>query len=59
MTIWAAKAAFQEKEFGSLEVGKSADFVVLNQDLMQIKEDQVLETKVLNTYSSGKEVYSK
>lgn len=57
MTIWAAKAAFQEKEIGSLEVGKCADFVVLNQDLMNIEENKILETKVLETYSSGKKVH--
>jgi predicted amidohydrolase YtcJ len=57
MTIWAAKAAFQEKELGSLEAGKSADFIILNQDLMTIEEDKILETKVLETYSSGNKVY--
>ena len=57
MTIWAAKAAFQEKELGSLEEGKSADFVVLNQDLMSIDENKILEPKVLETYSSGKKVH--
>ena len=57
MTIWAAKAAFQEKELGSLEEGKSADFVVLNQDLMKVDENKILETKVLETYSSGKKVH--
>lgn len=57
MTIWAAKAAFQENELGSLEVGKSADFVILNQDLMQVEESEILETKVLETFSTGKKVY--
>lgn len=57
MTIWAAKSAFQEKELGSLEAGKSADFVVLNQDLMKVDENKILETKVLETYSSGKKVH--
>lgn len=57
MTIWAAKAAFQEKEIGSLEAGKSADFIIVDQDLMNVEEDKILETKVLETYSSGKKVY--
>ena len=57
MTIWAAKAAFQETEIGSLEVGKSADFVVLNQDLMKAEEHRILETKVNATYSNGKKVH--
>lgn len=59
MTIWAAKAAFQEREIGSLEVGKSADFVVLNQDLMTVEENKVLETKVISTYSDGEKRFSK
>lgn len=57
MTIWAAKAAFQENEIGSLEIGKSADFIIVNQDLMKVEEDQILETKVLETYSSGNKVF--
>lgn len=57
MTIWAAKAAFQENELGSIEVGKSADFVILNQDLMKVEENKILETKVLETFSSGKKVF--
>ena len=57
MTIWAAKAAFQENEIGSLEVGKSADFIVMDQDLMTVPEVKILDIKVLETYSSGKKVY--
>lgn len=57
ITIWAAKAAFQEKEVGSLEVGKSADFVVLNQDLMKIEETAILKSQVLETWSNGKKVF--
>ena len=57
MTIWAAKAAFQENEIGSLEVGKSADFVVLDQDLMTVEEAKLLHTKVTATYSAGKKVF--
>lgn len=59
MTIWAAKAAFQENELGSLEVGKSADFIILNQDLMTVPETEILNTKVLETYSNGKAVFLK
>ena len=57
MTIWAAKSAFQENEIGSLELGKSADFIIVDQDLMTVAEDQILDTKVLETFSNGKKVF--
>ena len=57
MTIWAAKSAFQEDEIGSLEVGKSADFIVVDQDLMTIAENKILNTKVLETFSNGIKVF--
>ncbi len=57
MTIWAAKADFWEKETGSLEAGKNADFIILDKDLMKVKWDEVLQTKVLATYSQGKKVW--
>ena len=56
MTIWAAKAGFLEKEVGSLEVGKKADFMVLDQDLMTIPDTAILNSKVLHTYIGGKRV---
>lgn len=59
MTIWAAKSNFEEGEKGSLEKGKFADFIILDQDLMSVKANEVLETKVLATYISGLKVYGK
>lgn len=57
MTIWAAKANFEEKEKGSLEVGKFADFVMLENDIMKASGQQILNNKVLRTYLNGEKVY--
>jgi predicted amidohydrolase YtcJ len=57
MTIWAAKAGFQEKEIGSLEPGKKADFILLSADLMKIPASEILLTNVRATYLGGKCVY--
>jgi predicted amidohydrolase YtcJ len=57
MTIWAAKAAFEEKEKGSLEIGKSADFIILDKDLMKCKESDILTIKTLQTFINGKSVF--
>lgn len=57
MTIWAAKSNFEEKEKGSLEVGKFADFVIMKNDLMKADAKQILENKVIKTYVNGEKVY--
>ena len=57
MTIWPAYAAFMEHEAGSLSVGKRADFVVLDQDLMRVAPEQVLRTRVRSTWLGGEPVY--
>lgn len=57
MTIWAAKADCLEKEIGSLEVGKKADLVILNKDLMDVPAAEVLQVKPEATYASGVKVY--
>ena len=59
MTIWAAKAGFLEKEVGSIEVGKKADFIILDKDLMKVDEKEILNTKVLETFIGGKKVFGK
>jgi len=59
MTIWAAKANFEEKEKGSLEVGKFADFVIMENDLMKANAKQIVENKVIRTYVNGEKVYEK
>ncbi len=57
MTIWAAKADFLEKEVGSIEVGKKADFLMLDKDLMQVADTALLGAKVMGTWVGGKKVY--
>ena len=46
ITIWVAKGCFLEARKGSIEVGKDADFVILDRDIMSIQEDEIPETKV-------------
>jgi predicted amidohydrolase YtcJ len=58
MTIWAAKSNFEETEKGSLEKNKSADFIILDQDLMKAAPGDLLKLKVLKTYINGEKVYS-
>ncbi|MCX2573208.1 amidohydrolase [Pedobacter sandarakinus] len=57
MTIWAAKANFEENEKGSLEVGKLADFVILDNDILKSSPKNILKTKVLKTFLNGEKVY--
>jgi len=47
MTIWAAYSNFEEKEKGSIEPGKFADYVILDKDIMKITPREVLKTKVV------------
>ena len=58
MTIWGAKANFEEKEKGSIEVGKKADFVILDRDIMEEPDKRILTTKVVATIVDGRIVYS-
>lgn len=59
MTIWGAKAAFEETEKGSLEKGKAADFILLDTDLMKCGAPEILKTKVMATYINGERVFGK
>ena len=55
----AAFASFDEKIKGTLEVGKLADFVVLNKDLRKIEPTEIRNVKVLETYVGGEKMYDR
>lgn len=57
MTIWAAIANFEENEKGSLEIGKCADFVIFDKDIMEVEESELLNCKVMATYIDGQKRY--
>ena len=56
-TLNGAYAGFEEKTKGSLEVGKLADFVVLDRNLLEIPADELKDVKVLATFVGGHAVY--
>jgi predicted amidohydrolase YtcJ len=57
MTIWAAYSNFEDEEKGSIEEGKFADLVVLDQDIMKIDGKNVPYVKVVYTFLNGEKVY--
>ena len=58
MTIWAAYSNFEENEKGSIEIGKFADFTVLEKNIMTIPEDEIPSVKVSATFINGEMVYT-
>lgn len=56
-TINGAYAAFLEKETGSLEPGKKADFIVLDQNILQLEAGGIHNARVLLTFFEGQEVF--
>ncbi|HEY3128004.1 MAG TPA: amidohydrolase [Acidobacteriota bacterium] len=58
-TRWAAYAAFEEKNKGSLETGKWGDITVFSRDIMKIDSAQVLDTQAVMTVVAGRIVYQK
>lgn len=58
MTIWGAYANFEDKEKGSIEAGKVADFIILDRDIIEVSEKRILKTRVVATLVDGKIVYS-
>lgn len=58
-TINAAYASFEEKIKGSIEIGKLADFVILDKNIFEIEPSQIRETKVLQTVIGGKTIFER
>jgi len=58
-TLWPAYAAFEEKDKGSIEPGKLADFTVLSQDIMRIPDPEILKTRAAMTVIGGETVYQR
>ncbi|MCD6544655.1 MAG: amidohydrolase [Flavobacteriaceae bacterium] len=58
MTIWAAYANFEENEKGSIEPGKFADFVIFDQDIMEIDLDKIPNIRVKETWLNGEKISS-
>ena len=56
MTIWAAFSNFEENDKGSIEIGKSADFVILDKDIMEVALEEVPNVIILETYVNGEKV---
>lgn len=59
MTIWAAAANFEDEVKGSIEIGKVADFVVLDRDIMTVAEAELFKATVEATYINGEKVYNR
>ncbi|MEP0265647.1 amidohydrolase [Dokdonia sp.] len=57
MTIWAAYSNFEEQEKGSIEVGKFADFIIMDKDIMTVSENEIPNLEVHTTYVGGEQVY--
>jgi predicted amidohydrolase YtcJ len=56
-TLNNAYLLFREKEIGSLEPGKLADFIVIDRDLLGCPVDDILKTQVLETYLGGRRIF--
>jgi predicted amidohydrolase YtcJ len=56
-TLDGAYAEFEENFKGSIEVGKAADFTIFDKNIMEIPENEILDSKVKMTVVGGRIVY--
>ena len=59
MTIFGAYANFEEDEKGSIEIGKSADFIILDNDIITSAEFRIPLTNVVATFVEGELVFNR
>ncbi len=57
MTLWNAMASFTENELGTIEIGKRADFTVVDRDLLKADEQGLRKAKVVATFVNGEILY--
>ena len=57
VTDWAAYQYFEDKDKGTLEKGKLADFVVLDHDPLKVPSQKIKDIKILATYKEGRLIY--
>ena len=58
MTLWAAEQYDEQSSKGSLEVGKLADLVILDQNPLKVEPMAIKDIKVLETIKEGKSIYA-
>lgn len=59
ITIWPARAAFEEDTKGSIETGKLADFILVDTDLMKAPSNSILNAKIEATFTGGSRVFTR
>ena len=59
MTRFGAHANFEENEKGSIEVGKFADFIILDNNIMEVDEARIPFTNVVATFLNGEIVFNR
>ena len=58
-TAWAAYAAFQDTQLGTIEVGKTADFTIFDTDILKASGPEILKAATVMTMVDGQIVYER